>query len=217
MWKNIEYLKNLIKESSNKSDVLRKLNLKNNGGNFNSLTRFIKINDIDISHFISYTKPTTIRKNRIDINKILILDSKYASTNHLKNRLYKERLKERKCELCGQDENWCGKKISLILDHVNGDRYNNRLENLRIVCPNCNATLDTHCRGMNWNRLPYTYKKKNCEGIDCTNKIGIRNKFCIDCYSKYKIYKNTEIIKEKNITRSKGNRICCNRKKIWGI
>lgn len=44
-------------------------------------------------------------------------------------------------------EYWHGKKISLILDHKNGDKYDNRLENLQIVCPNCNSTLETHCRG----------------------------------------------------------------------
>lgn len=38
-----------------------------------------------------------------------------------------------------------GKRMSLILDHIDGDRENNELINLRIVCPNCNATLDTHC------------------------------------------------------------------------
>lgn len=47
--------------------------------------------------------------------------------------------------MCGQGEEWNGKKISLILDHINGDRKNNLIENLQILCPNCNATLDTHC------------------------------------------------------------------------
>lgn len=47
--------------------------------------------------------------------------------------------------MCGQGEEWNGKKMSLILDHINGVHNDNRLENLRIVCPNCNATLDTHC------------------------------------------------------------------------
>jgi len=61
--------------------------------------------------------------------------------------LYQEKLKNKVCELCGQDENWNGKKMSLILDHINGINNDNRLENLRIVCPNCNATLDTHCKG----------------------------------------------------------------------
>ena len=51
--------------------------------------------------------------------------------------------------MCDQDENWKGKIMSLILDHKNGVNNDNRLENLQIVCPNCNATLPTHCRGKN--------------------------------------------------------------------
>ena len=49
--------------------------------------------------------------------------------------------------MCGNDGNWNGSKISLILDHINGVNNDNRLDNLRFVCPNCNATLDTHCKG----------------------------------------------------------------------
>jgi hypothetical protein len=63
----------------------------------------------------------------------------------LKKQLYNEGLKKPICELCGQDEIWQGKKMSLILDHINGVNIDNRLENLRIVCPNCDATLDTFC------------------------------------------------------------------------
>jgi hypothetical protein len=63
----------------------------------------------------------------------------------LKRRLYEAGLKERRCELCGQGEEWRGRRMSLILDHINGVRDDNRLENLRIICPNCAATLETHC------------------------------------------------------------------------
>jgi hypothetical protein len=59
--------------------------------------------------------------------------------------LYEEGLKERRCELCGQDETWNGRRIGLIIDHINGVRNDHRLSNLRIVCPNCAAGLDTHC------------------------------------------------------------------------
>jgi hypothetical protein len=47
--------------------------------------------------------------------------------------------------MCGQGEEWRGRRMALILDHVNGVNTDNRLSNLRIVCPNCAATLDTHC------------------------------------------------------------------------
>lgn len=76
----------------------------------------------------------------------LLVENSTTSRGAIKRNLYKEGLKERKCELCGQGEEWNGKKMSLILDHINGINNDNRLENLRIVCPNCNATLDTHCK-----------------------------------------------------------------------
>ncbi|HEV2785115.1 MAG TPA: hypothetical protein VGV67_01900, partial [Solirubrobacteraceae bacterium] len=58
---------------------------------------------------------------------------------------YKEGLKRAICELCGLGELWRGRPMGLILDHINGIRDDHRLENLQIVCPNCAATLDTHC------------------------------------------------------------------------
>jgi hypothetical protein len=75
----------------------------------------------------------------------LLVERSHINRGALKHRLYKEGLKRPVCELCGQGEIWRGRPMSLILDHVNGRRDDNRLENLRIVCPNCNATLDTHC------------------------------------------------------------------------
>ena len=114
----------------------------------------------------------SVNIKKIDISEILTECSLYNRT-HLKNRLYKEGLKERKCEECGQDENWRGNKISLILDHINGISDDNRLENLRILCPNCNATLDTNC-GKN-----IKFKKNLC--IDCKKEILKSSKRCIEC------------------------------------
>ena len=61
---------------------------------------------------------------------------------HLKLRLLNAGLKENRCEECGIDE-WLGEPLSLELHHANGIGYDNRLSNLRILCPNCHSQTDT--------------------------------------------------------------------------
>lgn len=78
------------------------------------------------------------------LSEILVERSTYPRKN-VKRRLLSEGLKEPRCEICGQGEVWRGHPMSMILDHINGVRDDHRLENLRMVCPNCAATLDTHC------------------------------------------------------------------------
>ena len=65
-----------------------------------------------------------------------------CDSKSLKNRLISEGLKENKCEICGLTE-WMGKPITLQLDHINGKHSDNRLENLRILCPNCHSQTET--------------------------------------------------------------------------
>ena len=72
-----------------------------------------------------------------------------------------------------------GKKMSLILDHVNGVYNDNRIDNLRIVCANCNATLPTHCGKHN---------KKKRECVDCGIKISKAATRCQGCSNKNKGY-----------------------------
>jgi hypothetical protein len=69
-----------------------------------------------------------------------------GSTIHshtLKLKLLRDGLKERRCEQCGNAE-WFGKAIPLELHHINGDRFDNRLMNLQMLCPNCHALTDNH-------------------------------------------------------------------------
>ena len=58
-----------------------------------------------------------------------------------------EEIKEEKCEVCGITE-WFGEKLSFELDHIDGDRTNHKLENIRIICPNCHSQTETY-RGKN--------------------------------------------------------------------
>lgn len=100
---------------------------------------------IPVDHFDpDAARRAGLRRAPTPLAEVLVECSTYQR-GLLKERLFAEGLKQRRCELCGQGELWQGRRMSLILDHVNGVHDDNRLENLRIVCPNCNATLDTHC------------------------------------------------------------------------
>jgi hypothetical protein len=145
-----DYLEPIIKSSKNIKEVLDKMGLRAAGGNYGIINKYIKLFNIDVEHFKYFEKEriSNLVKlsllTEIPLKDVLVENSNYNRTK-LKSRLYKEGLKKRECELCGQGEEWMGKKMSLILDHINGVYNDNRIKNLRIVCPNCNATLDTHC------------------------------------------------------------------------
>lgn len=133
----------IVKKSRSFSDVVRKIGLNDGHGNRKTVKKYITKYNIDISHF-DFKGEYTKRKNKIELCDILIEKSSYSNNGRIKEKLYKKGLKERICEKCGQDEIWYGEKMSLILDHINGVHNDNRIENLQIVCSNCNATLSTH-------------------------------------------------------------------------
>ena len=66
------------------------------------------------------------------------------SRHSLKDRVVKDNLLPYYCIICGIDALWCGKPMPLILDHINGINDDNRIENLRFVCSNCDSQLDTY-------------------------------------------------------------------------
>lgn len=132
-------------ESLSWAETLRNLGLCPAGGASEVLKKWVARWGISIEHFDPYaTQRGAPRGDAKPLEEILVQNSSY-SRGSLKRRLYQAGLKEPVCEMCGQDEVWNGTRISLILDHVNGVSTDNRLENLRIVCPNCAATLPTHC------------------------------------------------------------------------
>jgi hypothetical protein len=81
---------------------------------------------------------------KIQLSEILEGMHPYYQTFKLRNRLIKEGIKENKCEICGISE-WNNKAINCQLDHIDGNNSNHRLENLRLICPNCHSQTDTYC------------------------------------------------------------------------
>ena len=134
-----------VRASLSYAETLRRLGLCSTGGNWRTLRIWIDRWAIETDHFDSRAaqRKALMRRPR-PLDEIMVEGSTY-SRNHLKNRLYREGLKPRRCENCGQGELWHGQPMGLVLDHVNGIRDDHRLENLRILCPNCAATLETHC------------------------------------------------------------------------
>ena len=139
-----EELTQAVKDSTSIRQVLFKLNLKEAGGNFNSIKTKIAGLKLDTSHFRSgngWSKGLTLGP-KTDINDYLNNKIKIVSYK-LKLKLFELDLKKKQCEVCELTE-WLGNPIPLELDHIDGNKHNNNLSNLRILCPNCHALTPTY-------------------------------------------------------------------------
>jgi transposase-like protein len=151
-----------VADSQSYSEVLRRLGMRPAGGNHAVLRRYVdEVWRIPTDHFDPGAAASKgLGKKPRPLAEILVEGSTYSRAK-LKWRLYESGLKQRICEICGQGEMWRGRQMSLILDHINGVPDDNRIENLRIVCPNCAATLETHCGRKN-SAPPASRRCKRC-------------------------------------------------------
>jgi 5-methylcytosine-specific restriction endonuclease McrA len=139
----------IIKNSKSISEVLRKLEMRIAGGNSLTIKKYIEKYNINLEHFdIDELRVKNLRKYldgvKIPIEEILIEGSTYNNGTHLKRRILDDKLIEYKCVDCSNIGEWNGKSITLQLDHINGINDDNRLENLRFMCPNCHSQTETY-------------------------------------------------------------------------
>ena len=134
-----------VRSATSIRQVLSKLGRAEAGGNYSIIKRRIQELGLSTAHFNGkgwrqgQTAPVVPAK---PISQLLQRESHFQSYK-LKRRLFAEGLKIPKCDSCLGTE-WMGKPIPLELDHINGDSTDNRIENLRILCPNCHALTDTY-------------------------------------------------------------------------
>lgn len=140
-----EYEKNkfqkIISESTSVSEILRKIGLADKGYNHTKLTKFLKDSDYDTSTIKGrhINKSNHKGKPKKLLSEILCENST-GQSDKIKKRLLESGVKVYKCENpeCGVSE-WHGMPIQLQLHHINGNHFDNRLENLVLLCPNCHS------------------------------------------------------------------------------
>lgn len=127
------------------AETLRLLGYTPKGGNHRTVQRWAARWQISSEHFNPQEGRRRSSRDRAKPLEEVLTENSTYHRGKLKGRLLATGLKQRMCEMCGQGELWHGMKMSLVLDHINGVSNDHRLENLRIVCANCAATLETHC------------------------------------------------------------------------
>ncbi|KUN83166.1 HNH endonuclease [Streptomyces bungoensis] len=144
-----EVLGRAVAASTSINEVLRRLGLDVVGGHHTHISRKIKAYGIDTSHFVAVVRTERMRHNqrRRTAAELLVVDpSPHASripSARLKRALREVGVQER-CALCGGEPVWLGEPLPLEVDHIDGDWRDNRLQNLRLLCPNCHSTTDTY-------------------------------------------------------------------------
>ncbi|MEU2656216.1 HNH endonuclease signature motif containing protein [Streptomyces sp. NPDC007325] len=142
-------LRDAIASSCSFREVLRRLGRKDNESQHANLKKWVADDDLSTAHFLGQShqrgkrSPSAKRPDEILVRR----DTGGRTSTRTLRRALREAGAPDQCAGCGVGSQWHGKPMTLEIDHVNGDRSDDRRENLRLLCPNCHAVTSTWCRG----------------------------------------------------------------------
>lgn len=183
IWKiEKEDLQKLFDKSNSLSDVIRSLGLNPSNGNYRTLYKRIEFDQLNKNTLLKNKKHKKSSLMELSIEETFIENSTVAQTT-LRKKILKYNLIEYKCVECDNVGEWNSKKLVLQLDHINGINNDNRLENLRYLCPNCHTQTETFTgKNSKWNVEESNIKINTCK--DCDVIIHKSSTRCRKCVSR---------------------------------
>lgn len=131
----------IVKSSKSYNECLKKIGLSHGRSQNDLLKKRCSELEISTEHFTFSNTPSN---KKYTLEEIFKENSEYTNMTRMKTKILDNKMLIYECAICGNKGEWQGKPLTLQLDHKNGNHKDNRIENLRFLCPNCHTQTETY-------------------------------------------------------------------------
>ena len=202
--------------ATSQKDLLIKIGLAPRGSNYKTLKKRIVHDGLDIRELEMRTTILRIERGKqkktiTPLEQILVKGSSYNNTK-LKARLIKRGLLQNQCSICGVNNAWNNRPLSLQIDHINGDSTDNRIVNLRLLCPNCHSQTKNFA-----GKGARKYDNLTCKRCGCKITKYSTSGYCRGCHNKVKLSKVKERPSKEKLQKQVTELGYCATGRLYGV